>query len=347
MKLSAIHWVIIVIVLPATVLGQVAPATLPAADTVQPTDYMAVINAEEAKGVKPADNAAIPMLEALGFDPSIDAAEQAQAWRMLGVKPQATREPEIIGLSDFLKVRHRNAITKPGASDSDSDALMNEEDAFQSRPWKDAEYPDVAAWLDNNRVSLELLSKAAEQPNYFMPLVHNKGKGEGFIPLIGWRIRGIRQALLAMALRKIGNGQTEDGVKFLIVLHKLAVMVQKHGTSIQWLITTGFQGRAFRCERMMIQDGQLPHAELLLHGLEESGEPTGARRQIGVMTRSMELQKLIPKRVPLAQKLRPCYGRMMGGLSRFAGAASERTLRLRWRQWMRWITILDRTADLP
>ena len=163
-------------------------------------DYLAATNAAAARGVLPANNAAIPLLEAFG-PKCVEAELLPQCYGQLGIKPLPSDGSYYVGLVPYLKAQTRfrlsdlpSSVLPPGIEAGDDagpgraeesemiaatrvlveklqEEVLEQSFSCRQRPWTSDEFPLIAAWLKANSKTLEKIGEASQRTAYFMPML--------------------------------------------------------------------------------------------------------------------------------------------------------------------------------
>lgn len=168
-------------------------------------DFVALENAEMSRGVTPENNAAMLLVRAIGPKP-IPEDIREQFFKMLGI--DALKEDEkryFIALSDFWETDAKER------SDQLNTAL--------SRPWTEGEFPEIAAWLDQNAGALKLVVEAVKRPKCYFPKV---GENVLDMVLIESSFREVATSLTASGMLKLSQGKLEEARQDFLACHRLA-----------------------------------------------------------------------------------------------------------------------------
>ncbi len=128
-------------------------------------DYLASLNERSSQGVTLENNAAIPLLQALGPAVIRDSISE-QFFKMLGIAPLPKDGPyfqsfEQYGGGDNPALKVREVI------ENDLERCMN-------RPWSKADVPVAALWLEEYQKQIELIVAATKRPRFYSPRLAEK-----------------------------------------------------------------------------------------------------------------------------------------------------------------------------
>ena len=160
-------------------------------------DYVGALNAAAMEGITPENNAAVPILKALG-PKALDRDVQTcgRIFADLGMQPLPDTGDYFLDWEGYMKARVPAAKTVPDdkqpeavrqsfekfcstMSDSERerffdrrlDKLRAEFDHLREAKWSAADHPLWAEWLKRNERPLVLLTAASQRSRYFVPLV--------------------------------------------------------------------------------------------------------------------------------------------------------------------------------
>ncbi len=225
-------------------------------------DYAAFLNKHFSRGVTPETNAVVLLYHVWGPRPEGGAGQPAEFFSLLGIDPSADD-------SRYFQDYQRWVADHP-------DLKLNpqEQELSYRRPWKAAEFPQVAAWLKDMDAQLNLAVQASQLPQYYSPLVVRKnaaGKSEGLIGVLlpGVQVsRAVARGLCARAMLKLGEGNTMEAWKDLIACHQLGRLVGRGPTLIESLVGIAIEAMAIDGELRVL--GESKQAPKLVAGLKKT-----------------------------------------------------------------------------
>ncbi len=222
-------------------------------------DYVAALNQEMSKGVKPKDNANILLWKALGPHPEGSTVPK-EYFKRLGMK----RPPEKGKYFDGSGVLTASTLT--------------------TRPWVPNQFPATAKWLKDNEKPLSLVAQASKRKKYYNPLVPKKtekGQRGMLITALLSNVQPNREfayALTARAMMRTGQKRYNEAWEDLIACHRLSRLISQGGTLIENLV-----GQAIDSVAAKSSVAYLRHAKL-------------SAKQLKICLR--DLQNLPPHRSP-------------------------------------------------
>lgn len=202
-------------------------------------DYVAALNARLGQGVTPENNAAIPLLRAIG--PSfLPGPERAEILKRLGMPPLVEKGNYWSGREPWQDVL--KASEAPGS---------------------ERDYPAVAAWLKANEGPLALVVEATKRPRFWIPFVEGSGGVLGPVPSLV-TLNAIGRALAARAMRKLHAGDTASVRADLLAVHRLARLIALGPMMIEWAIGVAIDTRASRSVSALAKSGKITAREARL-----------------------------------------------------------------------------------
>ena len=239
-------------------------------------DYVAALNAQYGKGVTPENNAAVPLVQALGsrFYP----LKPSEIRRLLGANPLPEDTQFFIPLDVF--VRRRQAEGTPATTSAEStaagaksrwsrrvsagDPLEEAQDRERGnfakaieKPWKARDYPVLAAWLEANKEPLALATAASLRPRCYVPLVPTQQPSRlqtAIAPEFAC-LRHLAKAILARAMLRYGSGDLDGSWADAMAAARLARLVGQSPRLFERLLAALIAVKALTvCDRFIRGD---------------------------------------------------------------------------------------------
>ena len=183
-------------------------------------DYVAAINNRLSEGITRDNNAVVLLVKATGTDRA-------------GLGEFHTRLAEMLEVPDDqpgLWVSWRDFTKRTGARSS-----VEEDNRFENAtlaPWKSGAMPDREAWLAANEEALKVVALAVARPKFWCPLVIDQNAPLTSVrPDDCWLHRVMGKALLARAMRKLGDGDPAAAWNDVRAAHRLAHLACRNGGS--------------------------------------------------------------------------------------------------------------------
>ncbi len=197
-------------------------------------DYLAALNEYYGKGVTRENNAAIPLLKAVG-PTLVGSAVRGQVLKRLDLSSLPEQGDYFVGLGRFIK-----------------DKKQREEqlEKVMDGPWTAEQYPDISEWLKANEASLRMVTIATRRPRYYIPLMA-KWKSVGLVSYQVPRIhiyRSIAKALVARAMLRLGSGQPSRTWEDLIAVHRLGRLLRQGPTFVHHLTGMAIEAMTFEAD---------------------------------------------------------------------------------------------------
>ncbi len=208
-------------------------------------DFYAALNAELGRGVPNDQNAAIPLIYALGPEWNGTMEVQNLVLEALGEPAWQPGKLDFVGEAEFLE--------KLTAADQ-RPALTEQFAASRARPWAAAEFPQVMELLTKNADELTEIAAAVQRPRYFRPLVR-QGNTDLLIAALLPDIQQYRDAARqfhSRAMLALNNNDLLASRNDLLTTHRLARLVSQGGTLIEGLVGLAIENTALTAARQWI-----------------------------------------------------------------------------------------------
>ncbi|MCL2641699.1 MAG: hypothetical protein FWD53_12695 [Phycisphaerales bacterium] len=226
-------------------------------------DYLAVIDAQYSTGVTSDNNAAPLFLQAFGptFIPT--PINPAPIYARFNMPPLPQDGPYYISFEQYLKKLHPG---KRWFMEKQEDQGWYRLDAALTRPWKSADDPELAAWLDSIAVPLAALREASLRPRYFMPPIVSENNTDRvllyiLVPSSSW-IQNAAYAFSARAMLYAAQGEFDKAREDLLTLHRLANLLGQDFTLFGWFQGTSITHTACKTEQTLASSGLLTADQL-------------------------------------------------------------------------------------
>ena len=194
-------------------------------------DFAAFLDARDAAGVTPEDNAAALLVRV--FDYGLDGPALARLG-LAGPPAQVERFfGGVTGTAGGTFVVRRDGSSGPWATEQWLTASR--------RPWKESEAPLVAEWLQGNERPLALLAEAARRPRCWVPLPAGRPLHEAPAPH-PLALRNAANALRARALLRLRAGDAEGAAADVITGLRLAAAVSRGRTALESNLALAVRG---------------------------------------------------------------------------------------------------------
>jgi hypothetical protein len=222
---------------------------------------VAALNERYSKGVTPENNAALPLLKAMGPG-EIKPEHRAEYCRMLGIRPLPEKGDYYVTIDKYaagLKPAEKPAV-KPG--EDERFASMDQQTEAQKRPWSKKEFPVVAGWLAANEKPLALVIAASKLPRRYDPLVSGDQIAVADLLSAMQQHREASRALTARAMLRVDEGKLDQAWEDLLACHRLARLVGQGPTSIDELVAITMNSVTCAADQVFLQHAQPTPAQI-------------------------------------------------------------------------------------
>jgi hypothetical protein len=205
--------------------------------------------------VKPEENAAVALLQAIG---PVDkwGGRAKRLYERLGCPPPSKDgnyvkdDLEVIGEDETPpEPKPQNLITFEAYS------------RLRIHPWIEADNPLVARLLERNQRPLDLFIEATKRRVYWEPYIPPTSSSPGdFLPIpqISPECRPALRLLQARIMLHIGRGEVDQGLAEIDALHRLSELLNNGArTDLEANLATLFRPVIFKTERVAVFSGKL------------------------------------------------------------------------------------------
>jgi len=214
-------------------------------------NYVAYINRKYSKGVTPANNAAIPLLQAIGPDMLV-APVRARTFEMLGMAPLPQEGKYFLMFKRYIE---KHSAENPGSAKPRE--LLTK---AAGSPWSEKDYLLVAGWLKANRRPLDLIAAAGKRARFHIPAV-SEGEPQDLlavrIPDYSWA-RDAGRALAARAMLRANGGDFEGARADLMAASRLARRMSQDWSLVGRVVGLGVEAIAVETQKNLATGGKLP-----------------------------------------------------------------------------------------
>jgi len=230
-------------------------------------DYLAAWNAYFGKDVVPQNNAYALLIQAIGPRPAEKVRLPDDFFRSLNIAPLPDEGEYFVPFNRFVHQRIR-----PKSEEEWQEKFDQLRQATQ-HPWKEDDLPLVADWLRVNQKPLELITQAAQRPQWYRPLLLRSSKSRRAIltalDLSDLQLmREVNQALRARCMLRCARAQRKLAWRDLLSAGRLSRLVQREPTTLGSLIGLAMENAACRTVPVYLEASQ-PDPETLRSLLRE------------------------------------------------------------------------------
>ena len=231
-------------------------------------NYVGILNRRLAKGITPANNAAIPILSVCRADIRFGATKKIngkyifvtnhalkrQFLAGLGITEQQFAGPRYDHLSDYLKVNTTLPRGVPAGKGiaagfpNNLNYAWQIESAAASRPWSAHRYPWLADWLDGNKAAIKKVMAATNLPNFYTPplIIPRKTSLMRVLTTYLAAAKSLAEGLTIRAMLELHRHDFAACESDLLAAHRLAKLITKPPSLINNLV--GYSMEALVCE---------------------------------------------------------------------------------------------------
>ncbi len=213
-------------------------------------NYLAAINAQQVIGVTPANNAAIPLLCALG-PAFITPTARPQIYSAFHMEPLPDNGPYFMDLDTFVRQHDKPATL---------DALWKSEGNRLLAPWNPTDYPIVATWLQANDKTLTQIIAASHLPRFYVPWIWNQtppSLTKAPLTLSLGNCNNITNALITRAMLEVHDSQIPAACSDLDAVHRLARLEAQDPILITHVVAIAAETRAFHAQQAILHSNTL------------------------------------------------------------------------------------------
>jgi hypothetical protein len=225
-------------------------------------DYLAALNAIGSKGVARENNAAVLLYQVFG-PRHVPKEKREHVAGLLRIKPLPDDGTYFVSSRSFSQ-RNRKEPAKPSPDDSQDpvQAAMAQFDRARERPWSKDEFPLVAAWLEENERSLDLIVAASNRPRFYFPLFGPREPTTltEALHLMAPQAPEAARSLITRAMLRLKSGKIVDAWHDVLACHRLARLIGQGPTIIEGLVGIEIEGLAYQADCVIAHHGK-PSAE--------------------------------------------------------------------------------------
>jgi hypothetical protein len=175
-------------------------------------DYAALLRARYGKGVTPENNACALLWAAVGTAHTPRGATDAH-FAGLGIRRPPGDGDYLVPYETFLKSLRRG--------EAEYEQLSSLRYSLSLRPWRAAEHPRVARWLQRNNKPLGVAIEAVLRPKFYSPATAGNDVGNLFLPEFA-SCHHVANTLRVRAMLHTGEGRYAEAWNDLQICFRLA-----------------------------------------------------------------------------------------------------------------------------
>jgi hypothetical protein len=212
-------------------------------------DYQAAVEANFGRGATPENNAAIPILQALGRNALPPSQPRDGITERLGMPPLPDHGDYFVSYADY---------THDHPSEEDIDP------ADPDLVWPVTIKPATVAWIQANEKPLARLTDASKRSRYFMPF-NGGNRPQVMLSVLLPHVkplRDVRRALLTRSLIRLNAGDVDGCLDDIRTSHRLARLLAQDWTLVGRVVAFEQEDATCRVQRLAAMSGKLSSAQL-------------------------------------------------------------------------------------
>jgi hypothetical protein len=227
-------------------------------------DFAAVINKNCGEGVTAENNAAVPFWRAVGGNVLL-AKTRVEFFRQLKSDVPPDDGSYLKSQYEYLPHCKEHPATSTPQYEAWEKDVLDQLEIAKSRPWKSAEFPVLAGWLEANSRPLALICECTKRQRFFEPLIVAPDtpiwKSDFAPELTGGRCAV--ELLRLRAMQRLAEGKTDDAWQDLLTCHRLARLLAQRPLLINALISYALDQFASDTDAAFVQHAKLTPKDLL------------------------------------------------------------------------------------
>lgn len=230
-------------------------------------DYARHALALAGRGTPPAANAAVPLLEAF-WPMDLEEDDLVAVCADLGIEPPDRPlvgfEGDNFFFDDEIRASIEPLVEQAGPGPSRAADVGEVLEAAASHPWRSADLPSLAAWLDKNSRGLDLVVAASRRPHLYLParalLAGERGRLLFDTPPPLQPLRSGSRGLVLRSMHRLGDGRFAEAWSDILAVHRLARLAPKAdaGSLIGHLMATALSATACPATLRLLDAPGLP-----------------------------------------------------------------------------------------
>ncbi len=225
-------------------------------------NYVAALNQRFRAGVTPENNAAVPVLKAMGPG-EIGPKYRDEYFRLLDIQPLPEKGDYYVRVDQYAKAA--KDVGRRAAEEEEEkgqDLYLQQLTQAMKRPWSKKEFPILAGWLATNEKPLALLVAASKRPRRYDPLIPEDGCVIGILlPAIG-QFREAARALTARAMLRADEGKLDEAWEDLLACHRLGRLAGQGPTLVEALVGIAVDSMACAGDQGLLQQARLSPGQI-------------------------------------------------------------------------------------
>ncbi len=225
-------------------------------------DYEAALNTVLKGKSTPDTNAVVLLLKCFGSKPE-GKELHPDFYKALAVAAPPEKGEYLVTDHEFFREEIRG----------DTAVFFELESRLRKQPWKLADSPKHAKWLERNEKPLALAVEASKRKDYHLPMIA-RDKNDKRGALIGAGIvcaqgcRHLASMFLTRVMLNLGDGKTEKAFADVQAIHRLGRLITRGGFLVEYLVGIALQVMAHDAELSIFKYGMPTAEQALAHQAE-------------------------------------------------------------------------------
>lgn len=224
-------------------------------------DYVEYLNRRQKEGVTPENNAAIPMIKAMG--PKFKSwfytkTVSEEYFRQLGIEPLGASGNYFTSIGSWIETS--SSRTGDLSAEQWGDLLGEQHEFVTWNPWTGEQFPEQQQWLAKNREPLDLIRKATTRPRLYEPLL-GKSVVEIDTPMT-FSQRDIARSLSISAMNNLAGDRVDAAIEDTLAIRRLARLADQGPSITAGLVAVYIEEVGIGAEWRIVHSGKATKQQL-------------------------------------------------------------------------------------
>ncbi len=299
LKVFVVLWIFWPLSWPAL---RISPQTTVVTGPLNPdgtVNYVAALNAGHSAGVTAGNNAATPLLRALGPE-ALPEEVRRTTLQMLGIDELSGEGQYFVSLDAFLAGQDLHMLQTEAEEQGWASTAIYASDRIFTEA-KTGYSPEIrvliSRWLEGNSTSLEQVSHATRRPRFYLPLVSTSSPPRVIDVLVTGlpALRDVSKAVFLRGVLRVEEGQLEEAWVDAVTLHRLAALPAQQDMLVARLVGIAIDRLGSELGRRIANSPRMsaPQARRILAQLQVTPEPPIFRDAVDRGERYMALDTVM------------------------------------------------------
>jgi type II secretory pathway pseudopilin PulG len=224
-------------------------------------DYIAYLDQRQRHGVTPENNAAVPLVRALG-PREIAESVQAEFFKRLGIEPLPAKGDYFVDWLTYSKqFSAKDWPAVPARRGEGAREYFESLDSVASeRPWTREDFPPLAEWLAENEKHIDQFVAASKRSRMYTPLITGEEEDATLVMVllpVAQSSRQAARALVTRAMYRAGSGDMQAALEDLMACRRLARHTSQGFSLIESLVAIVMDHIALDAQVALLAGGKL------------------------------------------------------------------------------------------